>query len=51
MSLRTDGDSLDPFKLTDDAILDVDAIWLYLRERESTETADRTVTELGFFTG
>lgn len=42
---------MDPFHLTEDAILDIDAIWLYLLERESLETADRIVTELfkGFF--
>jgi plasmid stabilization system protein ParE len=37
---------LDPFQLTEDAILDIDAIWLYLLERENVETADRVVTEL-----
>ena len=25
---------MDPFQLTEDAILDIDAIWLYLLERE-----------------
>jgi plasmid stabilization system protein ParE len=37
---------LDPFRLTDDAILDIDAIWLYLLDKEGVETADRIVTEL-----
>jgi antitoxin ParD1/3/4/toxin ParE1/3/4 len=42
---------LDPFQLTQDAILDIDAIWLYLLEKEGMETADRIVTELfkGFY--
>jgi plasmid stabilization system protein ParE len=42
---------LDPFQLTDDAILDIDAIWLYLLDKEGVETADRIVTELfrGFY--
>jgi len=42
---------LDPFQLTEDAILDIDAIWLYLLQREGLETADRIVTELfkGFY--
>jgi plasmid stabilization system protein ParE len=42
---------LDPFRLTDDAILDIDAIWLYLLDKEGVETADRIVTELfrGFY--
>jgi plasmid stabilization system protein ParE len=39
-------DFLDPFQLAEDAILDIDAIWLYLREKEGFETADRIVTEL-----
>jgi len=37
---------LDPFQLTDDAIFDIDAIWLYLLEKEGGESADRIVTEL-----
>jgi len=37
---------LDPYQLTEDAILDIDAIWLYLLEREGVKTADRIVTEL-----
>ena len=37
---------MDPFQLAEDAILDIDAIWLYLLEREGLETADRIVTEL-----
>jgi plasmid stabilization system protein ParE len=37
---------LDPFELTEDAVLDIDAIWLYLLEREGLETADRVVTEV-----
>ena len=42
---------MDPFRLTDDAILDIDAIWLYLLDKEGVETADRIVTELfrGFY--
>ena len=37
---------MDPFRLTEDAILDIDAIRLYLLERDGVETADRIVTEL-----
>ena len=37
---------MDPFRLTDDAIFDIDAIWIYLLEKEGVETADRIVTEL-----
>jgi hypothetical protein len=37
---------LEPFQLAEDAILDVDGIWLYLLEREGVETADRIVTEI-----
>ena len=37
---------LEPFQLAEDAILDIDAIWLYLLEREGLETADRIVTEI-----
>ena len=42
---------MDPFRLTEDAIVDVDAIWLYLLEKDGVETADRIVTELfkGFY--
>ena len=42
---------MDSFHLTEDAIFDIDAIWLYLLEREGVETADRIVTELfkGFY--
>jgi plasmid stabilization system protein ParE len=42
---------LDPFQLTEDAIFDIDAIWLYLLEKEGVETADRIVAELfkGFY--
>ncbi len=36
---------MDSFQLTEDAILDIDAIWLYLLERSCLETADRIVTE------
>ncbi|MGO9258379.1 MAG: type II toxin-antitoxin system RelE/ParE family toxin [Bryobacteraceae bacterium] len=41
----------DPFQLTEDAILDIDAIWLYLLAREGVETADRIVAEIfaGFY--
>lgn len=37
---------MEPFQLTEDAILDIDAIWLYLLERESLETADRIIAAL-----
>jgi hypothetical protein len=37
---------LDSFRLTEDAILDIDAIWLYLLKKEGMETADRIVAEL-----
>lgn len=37
---------MEPFQLAEDAILDIDAIWLYLLEREGLETADRIVTEI-----
>ena len=37
---------MESFKLTDDAIFDIDAIWLYLLNKEGVETADRIVTEL-----
>lgn len=37
---------MDSFQLADDAILDIDGIWLYLLEKEGVETADRVVTEL-----
>lgn len=40
---------MDRYRLTEDAILDLDAIWLFFLEKESVETADRIVTEL--FTG
>jgi plasmid stabilization system protein ParE len=40
---------LEPFQLTEDAIFDIDAIWLYLLEREGVEAADRIVT--GIFKG
>ena len=42
---------MDPFQLTEDAIFDIDAIWLYLLEKEGVETGDRIVTELfkGFY--
>jgi plasmid stabilization system protein ParE len=42
---------LEPFQLTEEAILDIDAIWLYLLGRENLETADRIVTNLfkGFY--
>ena len=42
---------MDSFQLGDDAILDIDGIWLYLLEKEGVETADRVVTELfkGFY--
>jgi plasmid stabilization system protein ParE len=37
---------LDPFQLTENAILDIDGIWLYLLERETLGQADRIVTDL-----
>ena len=37
---------MDPFQLAEDAVLDIDAIWLYLLEKQGVETADRIVTEL-----
>jgi len=42
---------VDEFQLTEDAILDIDAIWLYLLQKESEQTADRIVTEIfkGFY--
>jgi len=42
---------LEPFQLAEDAILDIDAIWLFLLEREGLETADRIVLEIfkGFY--
>ena len=33
---------MDPFQLTEDAIFDIDAIWIYLREKEGVETAELT---------
>jgi plasmid stabilization system protein ParE len=42
---------VDPFHLTEEAVLDIDAIWLYLLEKKDLETADRIVTDLfkGFY--
>ena len=42
---------MDPFQLAENAIFDIDAIWLYLLEKRGVETADRIVTELfkGFY--
>lgn len=42
---------MDPFQLTEDAILDIDAIWLYLLQQKGRDTADRIVTEIfkGFY--
>jgi len=37
---------LDPFQLTEDAVLDIDAIWLYILAREGVGKADWIVTEL-----
>jgi plasmid stabilization system protein ParE len=37
---------LDPFQLTEDAVLDIDAIWLYILAREGVAKADWIVTEL-----
>jgi plasmid stabilization system protein ParE len=42
---------VDAFQLTDDAILDIDSLWLYLLHEEGVEIADRIVSELfrGFY--
>lgn len=42
---------MDPFQLADEAIFDIDAIWLYLLEKAGLDAADRVVTELfkGFY--
>jgi plasmid stabilization system protein ParE len=42
---------VDEFQLTEDAVLDIDAIWLYLLHKESERIADRIVTEIfkGFY--
>ena len=37
---------MDPFQLTEDAVLDIHSIWLYLQEKNGLEFADRVVTEL-----
>ena len=37
---------MDPFQLTEEAILDIDSIWLHLLNREGVESADRVVTQL-----
>ena len=37
---------MDSYQLSDEAIFDIDAIWVYLLEKEGMETADRIVTEL-----
>ena len=37
---------MDQFQLTEDAVFDIDAIWLYLSQKESEQTADRIVTEI-----
>lgn len=37
---------MDPLQLTEDAIVDIDAIWLFLLEKDGVGTADRIVTEL-----
>ena len=37
---------MDPFEITEDAVIDLDAIWLYLLQKEDLETADRILTEL-----
>ena len=37
---------MDPFQLTEDAIVDIDAIWLFLLEKDGVGAADRIVTEL-----
>ena len=35
----------EPFRVSEQAIGDIDAIWLYLLEREGVETADKIVTK------
>lgn len=42
---------MDEFQLTEDAVLDIDAIWLYLLHKETEQIADRIVTEIfkGFY--
>jgi len=37
---------VDPFQLSEDVILDIDAVWLYLLEKDSVAAADRFVEEL-----
>lgn len=37
---------MDAFQLAEDAVLDIDAIWLFLLERTGLETADRIVAVL-----
>lgn len=37
---------MESFQLAEDAILDIDAIWLFLLHREGLDRADRVVTEL-----
>ena len=37
---------MDEFQLAEEAVLDIDAIFLYLSHKESEETADRIVTEI-----
>lgn len=37
---------MDPFQLSEDVILDIDAVWLYLLEKDSVAAADRIVEEL-----
>ena len=37
---------MESFQLAEDAILDIDAVWLFLLHREGLHTADRVVTEL-----
>jgi antitoxin ParD1/3/4/toxin ParE1/3/4 len=37
---------LDSFELSDDAIVDIEAIWLFLLGKEGLEKADQVVTDL-----
>ena len=37
---------VDRFQLTEDAIVDIDGIWLYLLQEAGVETADRIIAEL-----
>ena len=36
---------MDPFQLSESAVIDIDGVWLYLLEKAGLATADRIVTE------